>query len=89
MFKHSVRPVDPENPLYAEHFGNMIRALGQQYDGNQDIEAVDLAIVGWAGEGGGSELLSQKTREALVNAYTESFKETPLMAMSMVQQTNP
>ena len=77
-FNHIKWPVDPENPLYAIYFGKMIRALGEQYDGNQDIEAVDLSIVGWAGEGGGSELLSQDTREALVSAYTDSFKETPL-----------
>lgn len=87
-FKHIKWPVDPENPLYAAHFGNMIRALGQQYDGNQDIEAVDLSIVGWAGEGGGSELLTQETREALVNAYTDSFRETPLIVLLMDPATN-
>lgn len=87
-FKHEKWPVDPENPIYARHFGNMIRALGERYDGNADLEAVDLSIVGWAGEGGGSELLSQKTREALVKAYTDSFRETPLIALLMDPPTN-
>ncbi len=87
-FKHLKWPVDPENPLYAECFGEMIRAMGQRYDGNPDLDAVDLAIVGWAGEGGGSELLSQKTREALVRAYTDSFRETPLIALMMDAATN-
>jgi len=87
-FQHVKWPVDPENPLYAESFGNMIRALGERYDGNPDLEAVDLAIIGWAGEGGGSELLSQKTREALIDAYTDSFKETPLIALLMDPATN-
>jgi hypothetical protein len=87
-FAHVKWPVDPENPLYAECFGNMIRALGEKYDGNPDLEAVDLAIIGWAGEGGGSELLSQKTREALIEAYTDSFKETPLIALLMDPATN-
>lgn len=87
-FAHVKWPVDPENPLYAECFGNMIRALGERYDGNPDLEAVDLAIIGWAGEGGGSELLSQKTREALIDAYTDSFRETPLIALLMDPATN-
>ncbi len=87
-FKHVKWPVDPENPLYAKCFGDMIRALGQRYDGNRDLEAVDLSIIGWAGEGGGSELLSKKTREALVNAYTDSFRETPLIALLMDPPTN-
>jgi hypothetical protein len=87
-FQHVKWPVDPENPLYAESFGNMIRALGERYDGNPDLEAVDLAIIGWAGEGGGSELLSQKTREVLIDAYTDSFRETPLIALLMDPATN-
>ncbi len=87
-FAHVKWPVDPENPLYAECFGEMIRDLGERYDGNPDLEAVDLSIIGWAGEGGGSELLSQKTREALINAYTDSFRETPLIALLMDEATN-
>jgi hypothetical protein len=87
-FAHIKWPIDPENPLYAECFGEMIRALGQSYDGNPDLEAVDLSIIGWAGEGGGSELLSEKTRETLVRAYTDSFQETPLIALLMDPPTN-
>lgn len=80
--------VDPEDPLYAEYFGGMIRALGDRYDGHPDLEAIDLSIVGAWGEGAGSELLSQNTREALVNAYTDSFKKTPLIALLMDDKTN-
>lgn len=87
-FQHYKWQIDPENQLYAKHFGNMIRALGNHYDGHPYVEAVDLAIIGWAGEGGGSELLSQKTREALVEAYTDSFRETPLIALLMDPETN-
>jgi len=45
--------VDPEDPLYAECFGTMIRELGKRYDGHPDLEGVDLSFIGWAGEGGG------------------------------------
>ncbi|MCK5463248.1 MAG: beta-galactosidase, partial [Bacteroidales bacterium] len=57
-FPHIKWPVDPENPLYAEYFGKMIRELGKRYDGHPDLEAVDVSFVGWAGEGGGTKLLS-------------------------------
>jgi hypothetical protein len=80
--------VDPEDPRYAEYFGGMIREMGARYDGHPDLEAVDLSIVGAWGEGAGSELLSQDAREALINAYTESFRKTPLIALMMDKKTN-
>ena len=79
---------DPENPLYAEHFGGMIRALGARYDGHPDLESIDMAIVGAWGEGAGSALLSEPTRRALVDAYVESFKETPLVMLLTDSKTN-
>ncbi len=80
-FKHIKWPVDPENPLYAECFGNMIRALGERYDGHPDLEGVDVSIVGWAGEGGGTSLLSTETMHKLMDAYIESFRKTQLIAL--------
>ena len=52
------------------------------------MEAVDLSIVGAWGEGGGSEFLTQKTREALVRAYTDNFKKTSLIALLTDETTN-
>ncbi len=80
--------VDPEDPRYVQYFGGLIRAIGERYDGHPDMEAVDLSIVGAWGEGAGSELLTQKTREGLVDAYTESFVKTPLIALLMDEKTN-
>ncbi len=73
--------VDPEDSRYALHFGNMIRALGKRYDGHPWIDHVDLSIVGLAGEGGGTELLSFHTMQKLVDAYLESFNKTQLIAL--------
>ncbi len=70
--------VDHEDPRYLQYFGNLIRALGQRYDGHPDLEGVDIAIVGYWGEGEGSHLLSDPTRIALLNAYLDHFKKTPL-----------
>lgn len=79
---------DPENPLYAKHFTKMVRAVGVRYDGHPDIESVDTAIVGFWGEGAGSELLSQNTRESLVDAYIEGFPKTPLVMLLTDPATN-
>jgi hypothetical protein len=80
--------VDPEDPRYVEHFGDMIRILGKRYDGHPDLESVDVAIVGAWGEGAGSALLTQKTREALVDAYIDSFKRTHLVTLLTDEKTN-
>lgn len=65
--------VDPENQLYAEYFGKFITELGKRYDGHPDLESDNLSIVGFWGEGSGSALLTQQTREALVRSYTYNF----------------
>jgi len=87
-FKHVKWPVDPENPDYAYYFGNMIRALGEQYDGHPDLENVDVSIVGWAGEGGGSKLLSDKAIKALLDPFIESFTKTPLIVLLSGKRVN-
>ncbi len=70
---------DPENPAYAREFGGMIRELGARYDGDPDIELVDLSIVGAWGEGAGIELLTPATLESLLDSYLDSFHKTPLV----------
>ena len=79
---------DAEDPGYAYYFGKLITELGKRYDGHPDFESVDLSIVGFWGEGRGSEILSDKTREALVKAYTDNFKKTPLVMLLTDKKTN-
>ena len=79
---------DPEDPRYIEHFGGMIRALGARYDGHPDLESVDMALVGAWGEGAGSALLSPATRRGLVDAYLDSFEQTPLLMLLTDEKTN-
>ncbi len=79
---------DPEDPRYVEHFGGMVRALGQRYDGHPDLESVDMSLVGAWGEGEGSDRLTQQTREALVDCYLEAFPRTPLIMLLTDEKTN-
>ena len=81
--------VDPEDPRYAQYFGRFIAALGQRYDGHPDLESVDLAIVGFWGEGEGTGVLSEITRVALLNSYLDNFKKTPLHFLSNSGGTDP
>lgn len=79
--------VDAEDPRYAQYFGKMITELGKRYDGHPDFEAVDMSIVGFWGEGRGSEILTEKTRETLVRAYTDNFRKTPLIMLLTDEKT--
>ena len=71
--------IDPENPAYAKEFGDCIRALGNRYDGDPDLELVDISILAAWGEGAGTNLLTDKTRRALIDSYMDSFHKTPLV----------
>ncbi len=79
---------DPEDPRYVRYFGGMIRALGERYDNHPDMESVDMALVGAWGEGAGSELLSDRTRKALVDCYLEAFRDTDLIMLLTDAKTN-
>lgn len=79
--------VDPEDLRYAKYFGNMITQLAKRYDGHPDLEAVDLSIVGFWGEGRGTVELSKATRESLVDAYVENFIQTPLITLLTDRKT--
>jgi len=41
---------DYESPLFLKHYGNLVAALGERYDGNPDIDHIDMGIVGRWGE---------------------------------------
>ncbi|MGO8718550.1 MAG: DUF4832 domain-containing protein [Acidobacteriaceae bacterium] len=71
--------INPENSAYAREFGGFIRVLGERYDGNPDLDLVDISILAAWGEGAGTNLLTDKTRRALVDSYMDSFHKTPLV----------
>ncbi len=77
--------VDPMNPAYPQFFGEMIRALGARYDGDPDLNVVDISIVGPWGEGAGTADLTTDVMHRLMDSYLDSFHKTPLV----VQPTDP
>ena len=73
--------VDPRNPLFLEHFGNFVRAMGQRYNGHPDLESVDVAVVGAWGESEGIDVLPDASMRGLIDAYVDTFTSTPLLMM--------
>src|SRR3546814_14546594 len=57
-------------------------------DLHPDLDSVDVSIIGAWGEGAGSHLLTQLTREALVDSYLDTFRTPPLMMLLTDEQTN-
>jgi hypothetical protein len=70
---------DPNNPLYLKYFGGLIKALGWRYDGNPALEAVDVSIVGFWGEGSGSHEVDPYMWQQLNLCYLDGFKKTHLI----------
>jgi hypothetical protein len=80
--------VDANNPYYSQCFARFIRALGKRYDGHPGMESVDMALVGYWGEGADSHLLKPEYMRELVDAYADGFTNTPLKAMLTDPITN-
>jgi hypothetical protein len=78
-FKNPQWRVNPENAAYLKYFGSLIEKFGERYDGNEELESVDISIVGPWGEGSGTELLSEQTRQKLLDIYFHNFKKTTLL----------
>ncbi len=70
---------DHNTEAYLEHWGDLIRAFGERYDGHPDLESFDVAYGGSCGETGGNA--TDETAARLVDVYLESFQKTQLLSM--------
>lgn len=73
--------IDPNTTDYAQLWARLIREFARRYDGHPVISSVDMAIVGAWGEGGGTELMDYDAMEAIIRAYIDGFRHTPLQAL--------
>jgi hypothetical protein len=70
---------DHNDPLYLQHWGDHIRALGERLDGHPNLESFDIAYGGGCGEtGGNADCL---TARKLAQVYLDSFQSTQLVGM--------
>jgi hypothetical protein len=75
---------DHNDPNYLRYMGRMIEAFGKRYDGHPDVDHVDIRSLGHWGEWHfafvkPTPVVKPRIRRALVDIYTDNFKETPLV----------
>ena len=66
-----------DGPEYLEAWGRAITEFGERFDGDPDLESVDIAFVGPWGEGAGD--ISEAQVERFVEAYFAAHPKTPLL----------
>jgi Domain of unknown function (DUF4832) len=70
---------DFSDPLYLEHWGELVREAGRRYDGHPYLDSVDISSVGYWGEGWSPYMPAFAHQKALIDIYLEAFKRTPLL----------
>jgi hypothetical protein len=86
-YEGRVLPIpDMDDPVVLEKHLDFIRRLGERYDGQADIDHVDLGSIGWWGEWhlSGSKNCKVPTlenRKKVVDAYLAAFRKTPLVML--------
>jgi hypothetical protein len=76
---------DYEDPLFHKHFGDLVAALGKRYDGNPDIDHIDMGIVGrwgeWHTSQTGYPMPSTDTQIAFADLYRQAFAKSLLVML--------
>lgn len=71
---------DFADPLFEKHWGELVKKAGQRYDGRPELDSVDIASVGYWGEGWSDHMPPVSIERALVDLYFDAFRKTPLLA---------
>jgi hypothetical protein len=73
---------DYSDPMYLAQHGRFLRELGKRYDGNPDIQLVDIGSYGIWGEWHTTHPVAIEVRRRIIDFYTDAFHRTPLVMMS-------
>jgi hypothetical protein len=73
---------DYTDPVYLSRHGAFIDALGKRYDGNPDVEFLDIGSYGIWGEWHTPHPAPVEVRKQIVDLYLRAFHRTPLVFMS-------
>ena len=68
----------PTDPLFMELFLKAITALGQRFDANPWLDAIDISLPGAWGEGNRLELYPDDLFKTIVDTYALAFPDTQL-----------
>jgi len=77
---------DLDDPATLKLHLDLIKRLGERYDGHPDLDHVDIGSIGWWGEWHYSrsklaKMPSLENRLKVVDAYLAAFKKTPLIML--------
>ncbi len=76
--------IEPDygDPLYLEQHGRFIKALAKRYDGNPQIEFLDIGSYGIWGEWHTKHPQPWSVRKQIIDMYLDGFHKTQLASMS-------
>ena len=76
--------IEPDygDPLYLEKHGRFIKALAERYDGNPQIEFIDIGSYGIWGEWHTTHPQPWPVRKQIIDMYLAGFRKTQLASMS-------
>lgn len=70
---------DFSDPLFLKYWGALVAEAGARYDGNPDLDTVDISSVGYWGEGWSPYMPELVQQKALIDIWLEAFKHTLLL----------
>jgi hypothetical protein len=73
---------DYEDPIYLAKHSAFLQALGERYNGDPNVEFLDIGSYGIWGEWHTTHPASVAVRQQIVDMYLRAFPKTPLVYMS-------
>ena len=70
---------DFSDPLYLKYWGDLVAKAGQRYDGNPNLDAVDISSVGYWGEGWSKQMPAFEHQKELIDIWFKAFPSTHLL----------
>jgi hypothetical protein len=79
-----IKRIEPDygDPLFLQKHGQFIKALAGRYDGNPQIEFIDIGSYGIWGEWHTKHPQPWAIRRQIIDMYLEGFRKTQLVSMS-------
>jgi len=70
---------DFADPLYLKYWGALVKEAGRRFDGNPDLDTVDISSVGYWGEGWSDYMPPFLQQKKLIDIWFDAFPTTRLL----------
>src|SRR5207253_3000433 len=75
----SIWEPDFSDPVYLKYWGELVAEAGRRYDGNPNLDSVDISSVGYWGEGWSPYMPAFPYQKALIDLWFDAFPPTTLL----------